>query len=202
MPDFILASASPRRKQLLDELGLDFVIQPADIEEIPEPGESPETFALRAADEKAMGIAGTTSLPVIGSDTVVAIDGKILGKPKNKKSAREMLQRLSGKNHRVHTSLALAHREQIHHLIDTTIVKFRPIPDHLIDWYISTGEPMDKAGAYAIQGAGGLFVSSISGAPQTVIGLPIHRFDELFAMAGLDFSKLLGRKQRQNTESS
>lgn len=191
MPDFLLASASPRRRQLLEELGLDFIIRPAAIEEIPRAGESPEDFALRAACEKAEELARETVLPILGSDTVVAVDGEILGKPRDRSHAGEMLRRLSGRSHRVHTSLALVEGGRTYRILDTTVVDFLPISDQLIDWYISTGEPMDKAGAYAVQGAGGLFVSSIEGAPQTVIGLPIHRLPELFLLAGLDFSDFL-----------
>jgi len=191
MPDFILASASPRRREMLERLGLDFIIRPADIEEIPLPGESPEHFAERAAQDKARALASPDGLPVLASDTVVEIDGEILGKPGDREDARRMLHRLSARSHRVHTGMALASGETIPSLVDTTRVSFAPLDDDLIEWYLQTGEPMDKAGAYGIQGAGGIFVVAIDGAPQTVIGLPVHRLAELFRAAGLNLPDLL-----------
>jgi len=197
MPDFILASGSPRRRAMLDALGLDYRILPAGIEEIPRDDETPEAFALRAAAEKAADVARRTDLPVLGSDTVVALDGEILGKPRDPDDARKMLRRLSGRTHVVHTAMALAGGGRLHTLIDSTAVEFTPIPEDIIDWYLGIGEAVDKAGSYAVQGAGGFFIASISGAPQTVIGLPMHRLAELFEAAGLDFVAML-RKAGEN----
>lgn len=193
MPDFILASSSPRRRRFLEDLGLRFSLKAAEVEEIPQAGESPEDFALRAARDKALEVSKDTLLPVLGADTVVAVDGRILGKPRDTREADEMLHLLSGRKHLVHTAMALACGSEIHTLLDTTEVQFLQLNGKLIEWYISTGEPMDKAGAYAVQGAGGLLVSSIQGAPQTVIGLPIHRMEELFGMMGLDFQEMLNQ---------
>jgi septum formation protein len=183
----VLASASPRRRELLDILGIDHEVRPADIEEIRQPNEKPEDFALRAAEDKARHIARVTDRPVLAADTVVALGDRSLGKPTGVDDARRMLRMLSGREHAVHTGMALAHQGQYHSLVDTAIVHFSTIDDAMIDWYIATGEPMDKAGAYAVQGAGGLLVQSITGSPQTVIGLPINRLPELFSSLGLDF---------------
>ena len=182
----ILASASPRRRELLDLLGIAHEVRPADIDEIRAPGESPEDFARRAAEDKARHVAQGFDLPVLAADTVVALDDESLGKPVDKADAKRMLRLLSGREHAVHTGMALAHKGGCNSLVDTAIVRFSPLDDAQIDWYVATGEPMDKAGAYAVQGAGGLLVHSITGSPQTVIGLPINRLPELFATLGLD----------------
>ncbi len=183
----VLASASPRRRRLLDLIGLPHRVVPASIEETPEPGESPAAFALRAARDKARDVAGGhPGPPVLAADTVVDLAGTILGKPASPEEAVAMLEALSGREHRVHTAMALAWQGTLHATVDTARVRFRPLERDRIDWYVATGEPMDKAGAYAIQGIGGLFVESIEGSPQTVVGLPIHRLDELFQKAGLD----------------
>jgi len=183
----ILASASPRRRELLDLLGIDHQVHPAGIEETRQPNEKPEDFARRAAEDKARHIALDTDLPVLAADTVVAVGDRSLGKPVDEDDARRMLRMLSGHEHAVHTGMALAYRGQSHSLVDTARVRFSSIDDALIKWYIATGEPMGKAGAYAVQGAGGLLVRSITGSPQTVIGLPINRLPELFANMGIAF---------------
>lgn len=181
----ILASASPRRRELLDLLGIAHEIRPADIDEIRAPNELPDEFARRAAEDKARHVARGSDLPVLAADTVVAVDGDSLGKPIDKADAKGMLKRLSGREHAVHTGMALAHGDRCRSVVDTATVRFSPLDEALIDWYIATSEPMDKAGAYAVQGAGGLLVQSISGSPQTVIGLPINRLPELFGALGL-----------------
>ncbi len=183
----ILASASPRRRELLDLLEIKHEVRPADIDEIRAPDERPEDFARRAAEDKARHVVQGSNRPVLAADTVVAVDGDSLGKPIDRADAKNMLRRLSGREHAVHTGMALAVGDRCHSLVDTATVRFSPLNDALIDWYIATSEPMDKAGAYAVQGAGGLLVHSITGSPQTVIGLPINRLPELFAALGLDF---------------
>ncbi|MEN8164218.1 MAG: Maf family protein [Acidobacteriota bacterium] len=182
----ILASASPRRRELLDLLGIEHQVRPADIDEIRAPGESPEAFARRAAEDKARHVALSFDEPVLAADTVVALGDESLGKPIDRTDAKGMLTRLSGREHAVHTGMALALGDRCHSLVDTAIVRFSPLDDAQINWYVATGEPMDKAGAYAVQGAGGLLVHSITGSPQTVIGLPINRLPELFGALGLD----------------
>jgi len=181
----ILASASPRRRELLDLLGITHEVRPSDIDEIREPGERPDNFARRAAEDKARHVAQNTKSPVLAADTVVALGDQSLGKPVDEDDAKRMLRILSGREHAVHTGMALALGGRCHSLVDTAIVRFSPLNEDLIDWYVATGEPMDKAGAYAVQGAGGLLVRSITGSPQTVIGLPINRLPELFTGLGL-----------------
>ncbi len=188
-PDsIILASGSPRRRELLEILGARFEVFPAADEESPHPNESPSAFAVRAARAKGELVAVEHPRnPVLASDTVVEIDGRLLGKPRSTSEARAMLRLLSGRTHQVHTAVALVVEGSCRSLLDTADVRFLTITDPTIDWYVATGEPMDKAGAYAVQGAGGLLVESIAGSPQTVIGLPIHRLPELFHESGLEF---------------
>ncbi len=182
----VLASASPRRRGLLDLLGIAHEVRPADIDEIRAPGERPDDFARRAAEDKARHVAKGTDRPVLAADTVVALGDESLGKPVDEDDARRMLKLLSGQEHAVHTGMALAYNGNCHSLVDTATVRFSPLNEAQINWYVATGEPMDKAGAYAVQGAGGLLVHSIAGSPQTVIGLPINRLPELFLALGLD----------------
>jgi len=184
----ILASGSPRRRRLLELLGVSFRIDRAQVEEIPTPQEAPVAFCQRAALEKAQAVAGRhPGLPVLAADTVVALEDEILGKPESPDQARSMLRRLSGRMHQVHTAMALALDRELVSLVDTARVEILPLDDKLIAWYVTTGEPLDKAGAYAVQGRGGLLVGSVRGHPHTVVGLPIHRLPELFATIGLDF---------------
>ena len=190
-PKIILASASPRRRQLLDLIGLAHLVRPADIEEVRREDESPADFALRAARDKATAVAAEDDLPVLGSDTVVEIDDQALGKPVDRADAIRMLRLLSGQTHHVHTAVALAHDGRCEVLVDTTAVSFHPLSEAMIDWYSATPEPMDKAGAYAVQGRGGLLVAGIDGSPHTVVGLPIHRLPELFESCNLDLWSLI-----------
>ena len=187
-PSIILASSSPRRRELLELLGLRFEVRPAADEETPKANEEPSAFAVRAARAKAELIASEyPKAPVLGSDTVVEIDGKYLGKPISTSDARAMLRQLSGCTHQVHTAVALVVNGRCRSLLDTADVRFRMLDNRTIDWYVATAEPMDKAGAYAVQGAGGLLVESVTGSPQTVIGLPIHRLPALFEKCGISF---------------
>jgi len=134
---------------------------------------------------------------VLGADTVVALDREILGKPVSEAEARAMLRRLSGREHRVHTAMALARNGTTVSLLDTASVVMAPMEDRMIAWYVATGEPLDKAGAYAVQGIGGLLVRCVRGHPHTVVGLPIHRLPELFALLGLDFLERLNASGRK-----
>ena len=184
----ILASGSPRRRELLELLGVRFDIRPAADEESPQPAESPSSYAVRAARAKAELVAAEHPRhPVLASDTVVEVEGRILGKPVSTSEARAMLRLLSGRTHQVHTAVALVVEGRTQSVLDTASVRFRRIDEESINWYVRTLEPMDKAGAYAVQGAGGLLVESVEGSPQTVIGLPIHRLPELFHQSGLNF---------------
>jgi septum formation protein len=190
--DLVLASGSPRRRQLLELIGLKFSVVPANIDETPFDGEDPTTCASRVAREKAAEVAARQpGRMVLGSDTVVEIDSEILGKPASEDEAEAMLERLSGRSHLVHTALALVVDGRCHEVIDSASVQFVELTDDLIRWYVSTGEPMDKAGAYAIQGLGGLLVEAVDGSPHTVVGLPVHRLPELFAAHGLDFWSMI-----------
>jgi septum formation protein len=190
----ILASGSPRRRQLLQLLGIDFDTILSNVDESPRVGENPDSFAVRAARDKALEASGRCpGHPVLGADTVVEVDGSILGKPSSKAEAESMLRRLSGRAHLVHTALVLVAAGSAHQLVDTAKVRFVDLTDEIIRWYVATDEPMDKAGAYAIQGLGGLLVAGVAGSPHTVVGLPIHRLPELFAAVGLDFWKALAR---------
>ncbi|MFV2073544.1 MAG: nucleoside triphosphate pyrophosphatase [Thermoanaerobaculales bacterium] len=192
MTPLILASGSPRRRRLLEFLGVAFQVCPAEIEEVPAPGESPEVFVRRAAREKALEVARTEhGAAVLGADTIVELDGAILGKPASNEEAGSMLRALSGREHKVHTAIALALDGTCHDLVDTTRVRFLDLNDRIIRWYVATGEPRDKAGAYAVQGLGGLMVAGIEGSPHTVVGLPIQRLAELFETCGLDFWSLI-----------
>jgi len=186
--DLILASGSPRRRQLLELIGVGFTVIPADVDETPLPGEDPVTYASRAARDKALDVAtGHPGRLVLGADTVVEVDHEIFGKPSSADDAVSMLQRLSGRSHLVHTALALVTDETDHEVVDSARVQFLDLTDEMIRWYVATGEPMDKAGAYAIQGLGGLLVAGVEGSPHTVVGLPVHRLPELFAAHNLDF---------------
>ena len=173
----ILASASPRRQQLLHDLGLSFTALAADIDETPLEKEEPDDFARRMAREKADLIAQRHPASwVIGADTVVTLGGRILGKPDDAAHALEMLRSLQGERHQVITGVALrcVQEDRGEILSRTTEVRFAAFSDVVLSAYIRTGEPMDKAGAYGIQGKGGFLVRSITGSCSNVIGLPVN----------------------------
>jgi septum formation protein len=182
---FVLASASPRRKQLLGELGFTFDILSPDIDESVRSAEPADAYVLRLAREKAAQVAGRAGgRPVLAADTTVVLDGEILGKPGSKDEARAMLTKLSGRTHDVFTGVALAGAAPASTLVRTQVT-FRPLSAAEIHWYVETGEPMDKAGAYAIQGKAAAFVARIDGSPTNVIGLPLGEALELLARAGV-----------------
>ncbi len=175
----ILASASPRRKEFLTGLGFEFDIIPSPVEEIPAPGELPEDFAARMAQAKAQAVAQRHPRAwTIGADTVVSLDNRtILGKPSDRNDALTILRQLSGTTHQVMTGLSLCcpAREKELCLVETTAVTFVDAPDDMLRAYIATGEPLDKAGAYGIQGTGSFLVRKIVGSCSNVIGLPVSR---------------------------
>ncbi len=184
----ILASASPRRQQFLTDLGLNFTCLPADIDETPNPGETPTAFALRMAQAKAEAIARQyPHAYVIGSDTVVTVDNRILGKPADAAHALKILRSLQGKTHQVITGLSLICLQDNcnENLTRTTDVTFQTFTDSILLAYIKTGEPMDKAGAYGIQGRGGFLVRTIQGSCSNVIGLPISTCTSLLLQYGV-----------------
>lgn len=189
----VLASSSPRRRELLRLLGLTHHVVPATIDESQRADESPADHAGRVAGDKAAAVARLhPGEPVLAADTVVDVDGRSLGKPSSADDAAAMLRRLSGRGHHVHTGVALVAGDRTSCLVDTAAVWFRDLTADAIRWYVATGEPMDKAGAYAVQGAGGVLVERVDGSPHTVIGLPLQRLPELFERAGLDLWSLLG----------
>lgn len=175
----ILASSSPRRQQFLLDLGLEFTVITADIDETPLHGESPNVFALRMAKAKANSAATTNPTSwVIGADTVVTLqDDTILGKPANETEALNMLQQLNNTTHRVMTGLCLCCLDMgiEKSLVAKTDVTFMDVPEKALKAYVQTGEPLDKAGAYGIQGLGSFLVKSINGSCTNVIGLPVSR---------------------------
>jgi septum formation protein len=182
----VLASSSPRRAQLLDLLGLTFETAPADIDETWRNGEPPAAHAERLAREKAALRARPGTL-VIGADTIVVVDGAILGKPADATDAAAMLRRLSGREHEVFTAVAVAHADRAASGVARTEVRFRTLDDATIAAYVATGEPMDKAGAYGIQGYGAVLVERIDGDYFTVMGLGLGLLVDLLARVGLAY---------------
>lgn len=190
MKEIILASGSPRRKEILENLGLKFRVAPAGIDENLISGEEAPDYALRMAVQKALAVAKTqeTGL-IIGADTVVSLDGNILGKPKNAAQAKEQLTLLSGREHIVITGLGLVDKEEgrtVSAMVQT-IVYFQELTEREIDAYIATGEPLDKAGSYGIQGLGAIFVRRIEGDYFNVVGLPVAKLYSLLNELNFDF---------------
>lgn len=185
----ILASQSPRRRELLTLAGIPHEVCPADIDETVHPGERPVPHCERLARAKAHTLAlEHPEALVIGSDTIVVIDGDILGKPRDRDDAIRMLGRLSGRSHTVHTAIAVAHRGETHSAVETVAVHFRALTRRQIEAYVDTGEPMDKAGAYGIQGCGATIVERIDGDYYAVMGLPLCRLITLVRDLGYDYA--------------
>jgi septum formation protein len=188
----VLASASPRRAELLREAGLAFHVLPVEVDESPRPGESARQMVRRLAEEKARlaaariacADAGSPAL-ILAADTTVVLDGEILGKPGSADDARRMLRRLSGRTHEVITGVALLHMPDGRLRVEdeTTQVTFAPLGDTDIEAYVSSGEPMDKAGAYAIQGGAARFVTGVEGSYSNVVGLPVELVKRLLGRA-------------------
>jgi len=172
----ILASASPRRRELLAQAGFDFQVHPTHIPEDPFPGEEPVAYVMRLAREKAQAALAQLSeenLVILGADTTVTVDGRILGKPADAADAAGMLRQLSGRSHRVVTGVALVTATSVQVAAEVTSVQFLTMSDAEIEAYIATGEPMDKAGAYGIQGRAARWIPRIEGCYFNVVGLPI-----------------------------
>ena len=186
LPPPILASASPRRRQWLEALQIPFEIRRPDVDESPLPGEEPAVMVERLARAKAEVVArANPDRWVIASDTTVAVDHHVLGKPVDSADAERMLMLIQGRGHQVHTGLCLRRDGQVHSLVDTAGVFFRPVSRAQARWYAGTGEPMDKAGGYAAQGMAALFIDRIEGSFATVMGFPVERFGELTGRLGL-----------------
>lgn len=178
----VLASRSPRRRELLALLGLPFTVCPAAVDETPRPAERPESYVLRTARDKAAAVSGRA---VLAADTAVVADGLILGKPRDGDHAREMLERLSGRRHLVHTGVVLRCEGQLRERRVSTAVAFAPLDERQLQAYLAGDEPWDKAGAYGIQGAAAAFVRAINGSYSNVVGLPLVETRELLLAAGL-----------------
>lgn len=205
-PTLVLASASPRRHELLGRLGAPFEVRVADVDETMRAGERPADLVRRLAVDKAragLAAAPESDVVVVGADTVVTIDLEVLGKPVDGADAARMLRRLSGRTHRVLTGVAVARRRTVAPRsadpavvvgaatsldveVVVTDVVFEDLADADVAWYVATGEPLDKAGAYALQGAGAVLVREVRGSPDNVIGLPLATTRRLLAAAGID----------------
>jgi septum formation protein len=187
-PPVILASQSPRRRELLTLVGIPHTIRPADIDERYLPGEVPRAHAERLAREKAAVVArDEPDAVVIGSDTIVVVDGEVLGKPRDEQHAAEMLARLSGRSHVVMTAVAVMWRGVELSAVEEVGVTFHPLDADTVLSYIATGEPMDKAGAYGIQGYGATIVQRVDGDYFAVMGLPLQRLVRLMEQLGLSY---------------
>lgn len=172
----ILASSSPRRFELLKQLGLDFEVIPSDVEEDVVSGESPREHVIRLAEAKALDVGNRfPDAWVVGADTIVYVNGIILGKPKSQQEAQEMLRQLSGKEHTVLTGISVRHlkKKKGKREVVETAVRVKPLSPVEMEWYIGTGEPFDKAGGYGIQGIGSFMIESINGSYTNVVGLPL-----------------------------
>lgn len=190
-PALVLASSSPRRSELLRSLGLEFTVRPVDLDETPAAGEEPREYVLRLAREKAAARVEPGEV-VLAADTAVVLDGDLLGKPADAADAERMLGLLAGREHTVLTGVAVhapgggGKRAAV----EVTRVEMAPLTESEIRWYVATGEPMDKAGAYAVQGLGALLVAAVFGSYTNVVGLPLPMVRRLFAELGyelLDF---------------
>ena len=185
----ILASQSPRRRELLALVGIPHDVQPADIDESYLAGERPRDHAERLAREKAAVVAAREpDAVVIGSDTIVVVDGDVLGKPTDANDAVRMLARLAGRSHTVITAVAVAWRGETRSAVEEVGVTFHPMSRAEIDAYIATGEPMDKAGAYGIQGYGATIVARVDGDYFAVMGLPLQRLIRVLGALGLRYA--------------
>lgn len=174
MAEIILASASPRRKELLETAGISFTVKVADVEEVIEKNMSADKVVMSLALQKASAVAkDNPDAVVIGADTVVVLDGEILGKPKSEENAVELLMMLSGRVHTVYTGVAIIEGEKVKNFCEATQVEFYPLEKEEIEAYVATKEPMDKAGAYGIQGRGCVLIKKINGDYFNVVGLPV-----------------------------
>ena len=186
-PQIILASASPRRSELLNQIGIRHIVKAVDIDETPWPAEQATAYVQRVAAEKSAACLAALSpdLPVLAADTSVICDGLIMGKPESRQQALEMLLRLSGRSHQVYSAVSLRSGATHQQALSISQVCFRPLSEAEILAYWQTGEPCDKAGAYAIQGLASTFVESITGSFSGVMGLPLFETAQLLAQQGI-----------------
>jgi septum formation protein len=187
-PELVLASASPRRRELLDQLRVTYRVAPADIDESLEPGESPDTYIRRMASEKARIVAArptTLAAAVLAADTAVLVEEEVLGKPLDRRDGLRMLGRLSGRSHDVLTAVGLLYAGELKLEVVRTRVEFIELSPALCEAYLATDEPWDKAGAYGIQGLAGAFVHTIHGSYSNVVGLPLCETWQLLRDCGV-----------------
>ncbi|HEX8909375.1 MAG TPA: Maf family protein [Anaeromyxobacteraceae bacterium] len=177
-----LASQSPRRRELLEQLGLALAVRPADVDETPRPGEEARAYVLRVAQAKARAVSAPGV--VLAADTVVVLDGRILGKPRDAGDAAAMLRALSGRAHQVLTGVCARGTGRQELVVVTSVVELAALSERQIAWYVGTGEPLDKAGAYAVQGVAAAFVTAVRGSVSNVIGLPLAEVLDLLQRLG------------------
>jgi len=185
-PRLVLASASPRRARILRELGVSFRVEVSNEDESLRPGEDGAAAVERLARAKGLAVARTETLPVLAADTEVLCDGHILGKPADERDAVAMLRRLAGRAHEVVTGVCVVAGGVARSGVERSVVRFAPMNEEELRWYAATGEPLDKAGGYHVDGKGALFVETVSGSPSNVAGLPVRLLLRLVREAGLD----------------
>jgi len=191
---FILASQSPRRRELLASIGLQFDVMPSDVPEVHQPGESPEEYVARLSRDKAAAIAAKhPGSWIIAADTTVLLGDELLEKPADDDDAKRMLAAIAGKTHIVYSGVTLqnASRGWRDTRVAESEVRMLPLDERDIAWYVSTGEPLDKAGAYAVQGIGAMFIDSIHGSYTNVVGLPLALLFQMLRRAGVDPLKIV-----------
>jgi len=185
-PRLVLASGSPRRAEILRQLAVPFNVRVSNVDETLLPDEGAEQAVERLARVKADVVARQETLPVLAADTCVVCDDEILGKPADEAEARSMLRRLSGRSHEVLTGLCVMGQGQAHSGVERSVVTMAALSDEEVGWYVATGEPLDKAGAYHVHGRGALFIEDVQGSPSNVAGLPVRLLLQLVRSSGLD----------------
>ncbi len=185
-PRLVLASASPRRARILRDLGVSFRVEVSHEDESLRPGEDGTAAVERLARAKALAVARGETLPVLAADTEVLCDGHILGKPADERDALAMLRRLAGRAHEVVTGVCVVDRGVARSGVERSVVRFAPMSEGELAWYAATGEPLDKAGGYHVDGKGALFIETVEGSPSNVAGLPVRLLLRLVREAGLE----------------
>jgi septum formation protein len=185
-PRLVLASASPRRARILRELGVSFRVEVSHEDESLQPGEDGAAAVERLARAKALAVAREETLPVLAADTEVLCDGHILGKPADERDAVAMLRQLAGRAHEVVTGVCVVDRGVARSGVERSLVRLAPMSERELAWYAATGEPLDKAGGYHVDGKGALFIETVEGSPSNVAGLPVRLLLRLVREAGLD----------------
>jgi septum formation protein len=185
-PRLVLASASPRRAHILSTLGVSFRVEVSHEDESLQPGEDGAAAVERLARAKALAVAGREALPVLAADTEVLCDGHILGKPADERDAIAMLHRLAGRAHEVVTGVCVVSRGVARSGVERSVVRFAPMSEDEVAWYAATGEPLDKAGGYHVDGKGALFIETVEGSPSNVAGLPVRLLLRLVRESDVD----------------